>query len=156
LTYVSQGKDVLVARTFSKIWGMAGLRCGFLCARPELIARLSPFRNNIISYPTTRAVLAALAEAERVLPERRARYLRTRRELCEWLTAHNVPFIESHANFVMIEVGRDALGLIGAMTRQGVAVGRPFPPLTNMVRVSIGSDRDMARFREVFWTVYQG
>lgn len=156
LGFVQQGRDVMVARTFSKIWGMAGLRCGFVCAPPGLLARLSPYRNNVISYPARQAVMAALAEAGKILPDRRARYLKTRRELCEWLTEREVPFIESHANFVMIEVGRDARELIGEMTRRGVAVGRPFPPLLNMMRVSIGTDPDMARFREVFWGVYRG
>jgi histidinol-phosphate/aromatic aminotransferase/cobyric acid decarboxylase-like protein len=51
-------------------------------------------------------------------------------------------------------VGRDARELIFKMPPKGVAVGRPFPPLTNHLRVSIGTDAEMARFREVFWSVY--
>src|SRR5437867_3827047 len=54
--YVRQGKNVIVARTFSKIYGMAGLRAGFGCASPELIAKMAPFRNNVISIVTARAV----------------------------------------------------------------------------------------------------
>ena len=152
--YVRRGTNVMVSRSFSKIYGMAGLRAGYVCAAPELINRMSPFRNNVISIVAVRAVLAALADAPNFIPERRAKLLKTRRELCEWLRAKNLPYIESHANFLMIDLGREAKPIIAALPPKGVAVGRPFPPLTNMMRVSIGTDEDMARFREVFWSVY--
>jgi histidinol-phosphate aminotransferase len=154
LGYVRRGRNVVVSRTFSKIYGMAGLRAGYVCAPPELIAQMSPFRNNVISIVAVRAVLAALADAPNFIPERRAKLLKTRRELCEWLKSKNLRYIEPHANFVMIDLGRDAKPVIAAMPPKGVAVGRPFPPLHNMMRVSIGTGEDMARFREVFWSVY--
>jgi hypothetical protein len=44
----------------------------------------------------------------------------------------------------------------GDILRLGVAPGRPFPPLDNMLRVTIGTDAEMAKFRDVFWKVYQG
>jgi histidinol-phosphate/aromatic aminotransferase/cobyric acid decarboxylase-like protein len=56
----------------------------------------------------------------------------------------------------MIDVGRNARDLGNAMPRLGVAPGRPFPPLDNLLRVTIGTDAEMAKFREVFWKVYQG
>jgi histidinol-phosphate aminotransferase len=156
LGYVRQGKNVVVTRTFSKIYGMAGLRAGFACASPELIAKMAPFRNNVISIVTVRAVLAALEESKTLIPERRAKFIRIRGELCAWLRDRGVPYIEPQANFVMIDVGRDAREFITAMPPKGVAVGRPFPPMNNFLRVSLGTDRDMARFREVFWSVYKG
>jgi histidinol-phosphate aminotransferase len=155
LGYVRQGKNVVVTRTFSKIYGMAGLRAGFACASPELIARMRPFRNNVISIVTARAVLAALEESRTLIPERRTRLIRIRRELCAWLRDRGVPYIEPQANFLMIDVGRDAREFITAMPMKGVVVGRPFPPMNNFLRVSIGADHDMARFREVFWSVYK-
>ena len=66
----------------------------------------------------------------------------------------DVKFIEPNANFLMIDVGRNAREFITTMPTLGVAPGRPFPPLDNMLRVSIGTDADMAKFREVFWKVY--
>ncbi len=156
LPYVRQGKDVIVARTFSKIYGMAGLRVGFAAAKPEIIGRLRPLQINVISIVGARAVTAALADRQNMLRERRASLGRTRRELCEWLSERKVKYIEPHANFIMIDVGRNAREFIQTMPRLGVAPGRPFPPLTNMLRVSIGTDRDMAKFREVFWKVYKG
>jgi len=155
LGYVRQGKDVIVTRTFSKIYGMAGLRAGFGCARPDLIARMAPFRNNVISIVTARAVAAAVADAKQILPERRASLTHTRRELCAWLRERKVPYLEPQANFLMIDVGRNAREFINAMPRMGVAVGRPFPPLDNLLRVTIGTDAEMARFRDVFWKVYK-
>jgi histidinol-phosphate aminotransferase len=156
LGYVRQGKNVVVTRTFSKIYGMAGLRAGFACAPPELISRMAPFRNNVISIVAVRAVLAALEEAPRLLPERKASLGKTRKELCGWLKERNLSYIEPHANFLMIDVSRDVRDFITRMPPMGVAVGRPFPPLDQMLRVSIGTDGDMQKFRDVFWKVYQG
>ncbi|MFN7996545.1 MAG: aminotransferase class I/II-fold pyridoxal phosphate-dependent enzyme [Bryobacteraceae bacterium] len=155
LPYVRQGRNVVVARTFSKIYGMAGLRAGFVCARPDLIERLTPYRNNILSVVAMRAVLAALAESPTLLAERRGINSRIRGQLCTWLREHSVPFIDTQANFMMIDVGRNAREFITKMPRMGVAVGRPFPALPNMLRVSIGTEADMKRFREAFWQVYQ-
>ena len=153
---VRRGRNVVVTRTFSKIYGMAGLRAGFACAPPELIARMAPFRNNVISIVTARAVLAALAESQTLVPERRAALIKTRQKLCAWLRERNLRYIEPQANFLMIDIGRDARQFGMEMGMRGVAPGRPFPPLDNMLRVSIGTDADMERFREVFWKVYKG
>lgn len=155
LTHVRQGRNVVVTRTFSKIYGMAGLRAGFACASPELIARMAPFRNNVISVVTVRAVAAALDEAKTLIPQRRSQYIRIRRELCSWLRERGLSYIEPQANFIMINVGRDAREFIAGMPPKGVAVGRPFPPMTNYLRVTIGTDADMAKFRDVFWSVYK-
>jgi histidinol-phosphate aminotransferase len=156
LPYVRQGKEVIVTRTFSKIYGMAGLRVGFGAAKPELIRRMAPLRMNVISIVSARAVVAALADQQNILRDRRASLAKTRRELCDWLRERKLRFIEPQANFVMIDVGRNAREFINTMPRLGVAPGRPFPPLDNMLRVTIGTDAEMAKFRDVFWKVYQG
>jgi histidinol-phosphate aminotransferase len=156
LPYVRQAKNVVVARTFSKIYGMAGVRAGFVCARPDLIGRMQPFRNNVISIIAMRGVLAALAESGTLIPERRAINARVRREMCAWLRERKVPYIDTQANFMMIDVGRNAREFITKMPPMGVAVGRPFPPLDNMLRVTIGTEPEMQKFRDVFWRVYRG
>jgi histidinol-phosphate aminotransferase len=101
-------------------------------------------------------VVAALGDQQNILRERRASLAHTRRELCAWLRESKVNFIEPHANFIMIDTGRSAREFINTMPRLGVAPGRPFPPLDNMLRVTIGTDQEMAKFREVFWKVYKG
>ncbi len=156
LDYVRQGRDVIVTRTFSKIYGMAGLRVGFGCARPELLARMAHFRNNPISVVAMRAVMAALKDAGTLVAQRREALNRTRESLCVWLRGRNVRYIESQANFMMIDIGRPVADFGPRMARLGVAPGRPFPPLDNMLRVTIGTDADMEKFREVFWKVYKG
>jgi histidinol-phosphate/aromatic aminotransferase/cobyric acid decarboxylase-like protein len=101
-------------------------------------------------------VLAALQESRTLIPERRAINARVRRELCAWLRERKLPYIDPQANFMMIDVGRNAREFIAKMPPMGVAVGRPFPPLDNMLRITIGTDREMQKFRDVFWRVYQG
>jgi histidinol-phosphate aminotransferase len=156
IPYVKQGKPVIVARTFSKIYGMAGLRAGFALARPDIAQKLESMAMNVISIVTARGVMAALANRETILPERKASLVKTRRDLTAWLTERKVPFIQPNANFLMIDVGRDAREFIKTMPSLGVVPGRPFPPLNNMLRVTIGTDAEMVRFRDVFWKVYKG
>jgi histidinol-phosphate aminotransferase len=147
---------VIVTRTFSKIYGMAGLRVGFAAAKPEYIEKLRPLQINVIPIVSARGVTAALAEKDTLVRERRATLAKTRRELCVWLQERSVKFIEPHANFMMIDCGRNAREFINTMPKLGVAPGRPFPPLDNMLRVTIGTDPEMAKFRDVFWKVYKG
>ncbi len=156
LPYVRQGKDVIVTRTFSKIYGMAGLRVGFAAARPELVARLRPLVMNVISIVSARAAVAALRESKTLVPERRAALANTRKDVCAWLSERQLKFIAPQANFLMIDVRRNAREFIERMPKLGVAPGRPFPPLDNMLRVTIGTDQEMARFKDVFWKVYKG
>jgi len=154
MRYVKQGKDVVVTRTFSKIYGMAGLRVGFGCARPDLIQKMEPYRDNVISIVSARAALAALAEAPTAIPDRRARYGKIRSDLCAWFRSKNLRYLESHSNFVMFEIGRHVRTMQAPMLAKGVAVGRHFPPLDNWMRVSIGTEPEMEKFRRVFWEVY--
>lgn len=151
---VRDGKNVLVTRTFSKIYGMAGLRVGFGCAKPEIIAKMAPFRNNVISFLSARATMAALNDPS-LVPQRKKQMSATRGALCEWLKGKNLKFIEPHGNFIMIETGRDVREILPKMLEQGVAIGRRFPDLKTMVRVTIGSELEMIRFKHVFGDVLQ-
>jgi len=153
IPYAAQGKNVIVTRTFSKIYGMAGLRAGYACAKPEFIRRMEPFRDNVISIVSARAVRAALEEAATLVPERRARTGKIRAGLCAWLAEKGFGYIEPHANFVMIDIGRDVRGVLLEFFRRGVAPGRPFPSLDNMMRVTIGTEAEIERFKAVFLEV---
>jgi histidinol-phosphate/aromatic aminotransferase/cobyric acid decarboxylase-like protein len=156
MRYVHADRNVVVTRTFSKIYGMAGARAGFGCAKPDLIRVMKPFLDNIIPVLGLRAAMAALGESATLIPARRAAIARTRDDLCDWLRKKNVRYIEPHANFVMIDIGRDVSAFAGDMFRRGVAVGRPFPALKQMLRVTVGTDQEMAKFREAFWQVHSG
>ncbi len=155
IPHVQQGKDVIVARTFSKIYGMAGLRVGFAAAKPSYIEKLQPLRMNVISIVSAHGVVAALAARDSIVPPRRAALTHTRHELTAWLTERKVKFIPTQANFLMIDCGRNAREFITGLPKLGVVPGRPFPPLDNMLRVTIGTDAEMAKFRDAFWKMYK-
>ena len=110
----------------------------------------------MIPYLGAKAVVAALGDKENIVRERRAAFSKTRGDLCAWLQERKLKYIEPSANFIMIDCGRNAREFINTMPKLGVAPGRPFPPLDNMLRVTIGTDAEMAKFRDVFWKVYKG
>ena len=93
LRYVRDGRSVVVTRTFSKLYGMAGVRVGFGCAPAGLIRRMQPFRNNVISILGARAAMAAVALGDAFVAERRARRNRIRAEFCAWLDRRGCQYI---------------------------------------------------------------
>lgn len=155
LPHVRAGKNVIVTRTFSKIYGMAGLRVGFAAAKAEYITRLQPLRMNVISIVGARGVAAALEKRDSFVPQRQAALALTRRDLTSWLAERKVKFIPTQANFLMIDCGRNAREFIAGLPKLGVVPGRAFPPLTNYLRVTIGTDEEMAKFRSAFWQMYK-
>lgn len=154
MNHVRENRNVIVTRTFSKIYGMAGARAGFGCAPPELVNALNPFMDKVIPVMALRGAMAALAEQDTLVPKRRAELGKIRGEFCDWLREKNIRYIEPHANFVMVDIKRDVKMFGKQMLQAGVAVGRPFPPLTGMLRVTIGTDAEMRKFRDVFSKIY--
>jgi histidinol-phosphate aminotransferase len=152
LPYIRAGKNVVVTKTFSKIYGMAGLRVGYSVTTPELSAKLAAFRNGSISVTGAYAALAALASPA-LVPQRRERFIKVREDFCQWLGANGYGFIRPYANFVMIQTRRNVWQITPALLERGIAVGRPFPPLDKMVRVTIGSEGEMQKFEEAFLSV---
>jgi histidinol-phosphate/aromatic aminotransferase/cobyric acid decarboxylase-like protein len=130
------------------------MRVGFAAAKPEYIEKLQPLRMNVISIVSARGVVAALEARQSIVPPRQKALAHTRSELTAWLTERKVKFIPTQANFIMIDCGRNAREFITGLPKLGVAPGRPFPPLDNMLRVTIGTDAEMAKFREAFWKMY--
>ena len=147
IKYVKDGKNVIVMRTFSKIYGMAGLRVGYAAARPDLIKKMEPFRNAIISIVSARGVMAAIDMGPKLVDERRAKMVNTRNELVSFLKQKKLNYIDPQANFVMFYMKKDIKDVGPAMLAKGVAVGRPFPPYDKMMRITIGTDAEMAKFR---------
>jgi histidinol-phosphate aminotransferase len=144
---VRNGKHVIVSRTFSKIYGMAGLRVGFVAAPSPLITRMTPYRNNVISIIGVRAVLAALNLGPGLIEERRSIIARTRSELTAWCHKKRIKYIDPHANFIMIDAGYDVGKVSAALVAKGVVPGRPFPPYDTMVRITIGAESAMTKFK---------
>ena len=141
---------VLVSRTFSKMYGMAGLRVGYAMGQPALLERLSawslPMSVNTIGL---HAALAAVADAELEARER-ARNSEARALTVTRLEALGARVAHSHANFVMADIGRDTVAFARACRAVGIAVGRPFPPLMTHSRISIGTLPEMQKACDVF------
>jgi histidinol-phosphate aminotransferase len=153
LDMVVAGKDLIVLRTFSKIYGMAGIRCGFAVARPDLLARLVQFGLNAMPITASAAARASLLDPD-LIPTRREIVRQTRLETLAWLkTAGRAVIGNPLANYVMIDTGRDGLAVTAAMKAQNVYIGPSYPIWPNAVRVSIGTPEEMAKFRQVFKTV---
>jgi histidinol-phosphate aminotransferase len=138
--------NVVVARTFSKIYGMAGMRLGYGVGSPARIAEMERYASwDNANQAALAMALASLADASAV-PEKRKQLNDTRRWLCAELDRDHRRYIPSHANFVMIDVGED-VGPIGESFRsRGIQVGRRFASMPDWLRVSIGTPEQMAAF----------
>jgi histidinol-phosphate aminotransferase len=138
--------NLLVARTFSKIFGLAGMRLGYGVGSRETIEAILPHRaKNIVNRAVLEAALASLEDPGHVTRCRTA-LNGTRRWLCAELEKDARAYIPSETNFVMIDVGSDVAPVIAALRERGIFVGRKFPSLPNWLRVSIGTPEEMRRF----------
>jgi len=153
LDMVVAGKDLIVLRTFSKIYGMAGIRCGFAVARPDLLARLVQFGLNAMPITASAAARVSLLD-ETLVPMRRQIVRETRHDTIDWLRASGHDVIgKSQTNHVLIDTGRDGARVIAAMKAQNVYIGPSWAIWPKAVRVSIGTPEEMAAFRKAFTTV---
>ncbi|MFY9610471.1 MAG: aminotransferase class I/II-fold pyridoxal phosphate-dependent enzyme [Blastocatellia bacterium] len=154
LRYVKAGQPVVVSRTFSKIYGMAGLRVGYAIGRKDLIARMAKRRlANNPNQLATAAALAALKNDDEFVKRVRRLNAQVREYVCHELRAMGLGFIPSETNFVMIGAGRPAQPLIEALKKRNVLVGRLFPSLPEHVRVSFGTMAEMKSFIREFKAV---
>ena len=153
VVYVHEGRSVIATRTFSKLYGMAGVRVGFGCGRSDLLKQMQPFRNNVISILGARAAMAAAQLGEEFVAARRTARNRTRAELCVWLQQKQLTFIPPQANFVLVDIRRSVQEIIPRMLVEGVAVGRRFDSLDTWMRVAIGTETEMEKFRTAFQKV---
>jgi histidinol-phosphate aminotransferase len=149
---VRDGKEIIVLRTFSKIYGMAGVRCGFAAGRPDLLAKLKPFGWNAMPIFAVAAANTSL-EDPNVVPQRKKYTADVREETLSWLTSKGYAVTQSQSNCFMVDTRRPSHDVIAAMAKQNVYIGRPWPSWNNWVRVTVGTTSDMAQFRTAFQTV---
>ena len=152
LDFVAEDKDLIVLRTFSKVYGMAGIRCGLALGRPDLLARLQPFGQNAMPITGSAAANVSLLQAD-LVPTRKKIIADTRNDTFAWLTDHRYTFIPSVSNCFMIDTGRNGRDVIKAMQAKNVMIGRTWPIWPNMVRVSVGTPAEMAQFKTAFKAV---
>lgn len=143
---VRQYPNLIVTRTFSKVYAMAGLRCGYCIARPELIQRLRSQQTwDSVNIMALVAALASLQDTEQVEQGRR-RNSEVKKFVYAELEKSGLKWIPSHANFLMIDLRREVRPVIVAMRDRNVQVGRVFPALPNFMRVTIGTRPQMETF----------
>src|SRR5207247_8172143 len=143
---VKDHPNLLVARTFSKIYGMAGLRCGYCIAQKEMIDRMRPFQ----MWDSVNIMALAAASASLDDPDQVPNGQRLNEEAKMFVTSElaraGYKTIPSQANFIMIDCRRPVVPLIKAMKEQNVHVGRLFPALPNNIRVIIGTITEIENF----------
>ena len=152
---VAQDKDVIVLRTFSKIYGMAGLRAGFAVARPDLLEKFgtvaAPARSLASISITSAAGARAGLQDKDLVPLRKKINSDIRSETLEFLTKHGYKIIPgSQGNMFMVDVKRPGGEFQKAMLKENVAIGRTWSAMPNYVRVTVGTKAEMDKFQTAF------
>ncbi|MDX1646979.1 MAG: histidinol-phosphate transaminase [Longimicrobiales bacterium] len=149
LKYVKEGRNVIIARTFSKLHGMAGMRIGYAVAPPRMIREMRAFSTGSVNALARWGAVAAMADTEaqtKVLDHNRYWREKTREELAG-LGYESIP---SQTNFFMVHLRQPVAPVRQAFRERKVAVGRDFPPMLDHLRVSVGSEEEMGRFMNAF------
>jgi histidinol-phosphate aminotransferase len=150
LDAVKAGKKVVVARTFSKIYGMAGLRIGYGIAPRALTRRLRP--HWVWSSANVLGCVAAAAslEDEEFAGLNARRNRDARKFIVEAMRSRGHSVIPSHTNFICIDVLQAVRPVIAAFREQGIRVGRPFTGLPQHIRLSLGLPEELEKFVKAF------
>ncbi|MDR3411916.1 MAG: aminotransferase class I/II-fold pyridoxal phosphate-dependent enzyme, partial [Formivibrio sp.] len=146
---VAQGKDVVILRTFSKIYGMAGLRAGAAFARPELMNKLSGWGATMMPITGMAAATASL-KAKDLVPTRRRIIGQVREDTFNFLEKNNYKYVPSVSNCFMVDTGRPGMDVVMAMRKDNVFIGRVWPAWPNHVRVTVGTAEEMDKFQVAF------
>src|SRR5438876_7751507 len=147
---VKEHPNLVVSRTFSKIYGMAGLRCGYCVAQKETMERMRPYQMwDSVNIMALAAASASLDDPDQVSTGQRLNSEAKMFVISELATA-GYKTIPSEANFIMVDCRRPVVPLIKAMKEQNVHVGRLFPALPNHMRVTIGKKPEMETFVSAF------
>ena len=146
---VAADKDVIILRTFSKIYGMAGLRAGAAMARPDLLQKISNFSSTMMPI-TGMAAASASLQVKDLVPKRRKAMAEIREDTFSFLEKHKVTFVPSVSNCFMIDVKRPGGEIVQAMASEKVYIGRVWKAWPNHVRVSVGTAEEMKKFQAAF------
>jgi histidinol-phosphate aminotransferase len=147
---VKEHPNLIVSRTFSKIYGMAGLRCGYCVAQKETIDRMRPNQ----MWDSVNCMALAAATASLGDPDHVPNGQRLNKEAKQFTTSEldrmGYKSIPSQANFIMFDCKRPVVPIIKAMKDRNVHVGRLFPALPNHMRLTIGKKSEMEAFLAAF------
>ena len=155
LDLVKADKDLIVLRTFSKVYGMAGLRCGFAIARPDLLAKIQTYGMNSMPILAVAAATSSLQTPD-LVPQRRKINTDIRTSVFEWMASNNYKFIPSQTNCFMVDTGRPGKEVMTAMAQHNVYIGRVWPVWPTYVRITVGTRTEMDKFQVAFKEVMSG
>jgi histidinol-phosphate aminotransferase len=153
---VKAGQDLVVLRTFSKLYGMAGLRCGFAIARPDLIQKIENYGGGNPMPVTAVAAASASLKDSQLVPDRKRINAEIREETFQWLDRNGYTYIPSVSNCFMLDTKRPAKEAIAAMAQQNVFIGRIWPSMPTYARITVGTREEMNQFQVAFQKVMKG
>lgn len=143
--------DMLVLRTFSKLFGMAGMRLGLTIGSPKLFERMMRYDGGQVTFmlpmPTVACGTAVLPLADKIAA-RKAMMIASREATFEHLKKRGIPYIPSEANMFMLDwgPGKDPKKMMAAMLEHNVQIGRSWDFYPTMNRVTVGSPEEMQKF----------
>jgi len=149
---VAADKDVIILRTFSKIYGMAGIRAGAAIGRPDLLEKMGAFMAGALPTTAMAAATASL-KSKNLVPERREKIKIIREDTMAFLEKNGYKTVTSVSNKFMVDTRRPADDVIAAMRKEKVYIGRKWPVWPTSVRVSVGTADEMAKFKAAFLKV---
>ena len=146
-------RNLIVARTFSKIYGLAGMRIGYGVTSPKLAAQLRNYGMGSLTSPSIAAAVASLRD-DAYVAATRAKIVAEKEKLLVLLRELGRPYAASQTNFVFFQTGREHAKVAAAMLAESVSIARAFPPMTDWARISIGlpEENTLARaaLRKIF------
>ncbi len=141
---------LIVLRTFSKVYGLAGIRIGYGVGAPAAIKQLARFQladnNNMVAACCGSVALEDVSGTSVAI----RRNVADRAEFMKQAAARGLRPIPSHANFAMMDSGRPVATVIAHFERRNILIGRAFPPMDTYVRISFGTPDEM----RAFWRVW--
>jgi histidinol-phosphate aminotransferase len=153
---VRADKDLLLLRTFSKLYGMAGLRCGAIFGRPDLLAKVENYSGwNFMPITALAAASASLKDGQ-LAAERKRINASIRSSVFAWLDRNGYSYVPSQSNCFMLDTRRPGKEVIDAMAVQNVYIGRIWPVWPTHVRITVGTAPEMEQFQAALKKVITG
>ncbi len=153
IDFVKEGKNVIVLRTFSKLYGMAGIRMGFAIGRPDLLQKITPFGGmNALPITAVAAAKASLLDPD-LVPTRRKIIADTRSQTLAWLKSEGYACTPSESNCFMLDVRKPGKQVQAALAAKDMYVGRIWPAWPDSLRITVGTPEEMMVFRKDFLAV---
>ena len=148
LPWIETNPNVVVCRTFSKVYGMAGIRLGYGLAHPDTIGALMQLQS--VANANYLALVAALASLRdpNYIETSVSTNLAAKRIVHDVLDELELAYLPNHTNFLMHRINADLTQYSARMRDAGILVGRPFPPMLGYNRLSLGLPEEMERFAE--------